>query len=191
MVRLLVGLGNPGPEYDGTRHNVGFEVVDRVAEQLGRSFHAKGRSLLAEGEAGGCRFVLAKPQTYMNRSGRAVRDLLRSDWGPEARILVCCDDFHLELGRLRCRAKGSAGGQKGLDDILEHVPDRDVARLRLGIGDPGRAPAEEFVLRPFKRGEQADVDDMLERAAQAARDWVERADLKDLMARVNADGGRG
>lgn len=183
-VRLLVGLGNPGPEYEGTRHNLGFDVVDRVAEQLGRSFHLKGRSELARGEAEAGPYLLCKPQTYMNRSGRAVRDLLAAEQVDE--LLVLCDDFNLPLGKLRCRRKGSAGGQNGLADILALV-DGDVPRLRLGIGSPGRQPAADFVLKPFKRAELATVEELVERAADALVPWLERrTDLDALIERVNS-----
>lgn len=183
-VRLVIGLGNPGAEYDGTRHNLGFDVVDHLAARLGRSFHLKGRSELARGEADGHPYVLCKPQTYMNRSGRAVRDLLAAEDVDE--LLVLCDDFNLPLGTARCRRKGSAGGQNGLADILAHV-DRDVPRLRLGIGPPGRQPAADFVLKAFKRAELEAVEALVERAADALGPWLERRiDLDALIERVNS-----
>ncbi len=182
--RILVGLGNPGPEYAGTRHNVGFDVVDRVASAFGRSFHLKGRSELARGEVDAGPYLLCKPQTFMNRSGRAVRDLLVDD--PAAELIVLCDDFNLPLGKMRCRRKGSAGGQNGLADIIERV-EVDVPRLRLGIGSPGRKPAPDFVLERFKRAEEADVEQMVERAADALGAWLERRiDLSALIERVNS-----
>lgn len=197
-----MGLGNPGAEYDGTRHNVGFDVLDRVAERLGRPFLTRGRALVAratvspprepgasDGAAGDeVGVLLAKPTTYMNRSGRAARDLLAELEGP-SEMLVLCDDFHLPLGRLRCRRKGSAGGQKGLSSIIELTGGGDVPRLRIGIGDPGRAPAEEFVLRPFKRGEQAAVTEMLDRTAQVVTDWLSHGDFDRLMREANANPG--
>ena len=132
--------------------------------------------------------LLAKPTTYMNRSGRAARDLLSEVEGP-ADLLVLCDDFHLPLGKLRCRRKGSAGGQKGLSSIIELTGGGDVPRLRIGIGDPGRAPAEEFVLRPFKRGEQAAVTEMLDRTAQVVSEWLSHGDYDRLMREANAADG--
>jgi len=188
--RLVLGLGNPGSEYEGTRHNVGFELVDRVARALGVGFHAQGRSLVAStavvrdgGES--VAVLLAKPTTYMNNSGRAARDLAAEVEG-RLDVLVACDDFHLPLGRMRARAKGSAGGQNGLASVIEHLAGQDVARLRLGIGDPGRAPAEEFVLRPFKRAEEADVADMLDRAAAHLADWLVDGSMERLQQAVNA-----
>jgi len=200
--RIVLGLGNPGAEYDGTRHNVGFDVLDRVAERFGRPFLTRGRALVARatvsppcapetpGSPAGddVDVLLAKPTTYMNRSGRAARDLLAELEGP-SEMLVLCDDFHLPLGKLRCRRKGSAGGQKGLSSIIELTGGGDVPRLRIGIGDPGRAPAEEFVLRPFKRGEQGTVVEMLDRAAHLVTEWLSHGDFDRLMREANANPG--
>ena len=187
--RLVLGLGNPGPEYDGTRHNVGWAALDRLADGLGWSFGSRGRALVARGEVPGAdaeRVValLAKPTTYMNRSGRAARDLLAELDGP-VDLLVVCDDFHLPLGRLRARAKGSAGGQNGLASVIEAMGERDVPRLRLGIGDPGRAPAEEYVLRRFKRAEESEVELMLDRAAECLRGWLAHGDVNRLQQAAN------
>ncbi len=189
---VVVGLGNPGPEYVGTRHNVGFDVVERLAALRGRSFHLRGRSRVARGDVPGAApgedglpFLLAEPQTFMNNSGRAVRDLL-ADLGARIPLLVVCDDFHLPLGRLRCRRSGSAGGQKGLASILDHVQGREIPRLRVGIGDPGRAPAEDFVLRPFKRSEQEAAAASVDRAAGAIDDWLAHRDLDRLIEVCNA-----
>ena len=180
-----MGLGNPGAEYEGTRHNVGYAVVDRVAERLGRPFLTRGRSAVARTGRDDRVLVLAKPLTYMNRSGRAAADLL-DELEPPVDLLVICDDFNLPLGRLRCRLKGSAGGQKGLDSILERLGHTDVPRLRIGIGDSGRMPAEDFVLKPFKRSEQAPMDEALERAALCVLDWWEHGDSRRLVEACNA-----
>lgn len=183
--RLVLGLGNPGAEYEGTRHNVGYEVLDRVAARLGASFFPKGRALRAGGERGGAAYLLAKPTTFMNNSGRAARDLV-AEFSEPVELLVVCDDFHLPLGRLRCRRSGSSGGQKGLASILEHLEDRDVPRLRLGLGDPpGRQPVDEFVLGRFRRGEEAEAAEMVDRAAQAVEDWLEHGDFERMLRRVN------
>jgi len=183
--RLVVGLGNPGPEYVGTRHNVGFTVLDRLAAETARSFVTRGRALEARGERGDAPFVLAKPQTFMNNSGRALRDLLE-ELGPQTRLLVVCDDFHLPLGRLRCRARGSDGGQKGLASAIA-LAGRDVPRLRLGIGDPPPSvAAEDYVLRPFRRSEKAEVEAMLRRATECVLDWLGHGSLERLIAAANA-----
>ena len=187
--RLVLGLGNPGEQYAGTRHNLGFEVVDRLAERGQLRFRKSGRALLARGEADGAPFVLAKPQTFMNNSGRAARDLLE-ELGAAAELLVLCDDFHLPLGRLRCRASGSDGGQKGLQSVIALLPEREVPRLRLGIDAPPEGvPAEDYVLRRFKRAEQAAARAMVERAADCVQDWLAHGDLQCLINRANATVG--
>lgn len=185
-LRLVLGLGNPGREYEHTRHNVGFDVLDRLAARLQRSFVKKGRSLVARGEAAAGPYVLAEPQTYMNLSGRAAREIVDATPDGPFEVLVVCDDFHLPLGRLRCRRKGSSGGQKGLQSVCDALPGHDVARLRLGIGDPGRMPAEDFVLLPFRRAEKAVVDAMLDDAALHLADWLAHGDLDRLMNAANA-----
>jgi PTH1 family peptidyl-tRNA hydrolase len=187
---LVVGLGNPGPEYEGTRHNVGFDVVGWLARMMGdRPFLKRGRSLVArgavEGASGERTVLLARPVTFMNRSGRALRDLL-AEQTRDAAVLVVCDEYQLPLGRLRCRRHGSSGGHKGLGSILDLVPDRDIPRLRIGIGDPGRAPAEEFVLRPFTRGERPKIDAAIDRAGGHLHDWLAHGDLDRLIRACNA-----
>jgi PTH1 family peptidyl-tRNA hydrolase len=189
--RLVVGLGNPGPEYAATRHNLGFRVVESLAETLSASWRKQGRSLVARATIGDVMAVLARPQTFMNLSGRAARELL-DELGPEAGWLVVSDDFHLPLGRLRCRASGSDGGHNGLASILESLPGREVPRLRLGIGEPPPGhPAEEYVLQGFKRGETAEVEAMLERAADLVREWLEHGDLGRLINAANAPAAEG
>ncbi len=185
-LQLVLGLGNPGREYEGTRHNVGFAVLDRLAARLQRPFVKEGRALVARGAAAAGPFALAKPQTYMNLSGRALADVLGRAPETPVEVLVVCDDFHLPLGRLRCRRKGSSGGQKGLQSVGDALPGRDVARLRLGIGDPGRIPAEDFVLLPFRRAEVALVDEMLDAASRHVEDWLAHGDLDRLMNAANA-----
>lgn len=186
--QVILGLGNPGREYQGTRHNVGFDVVDRLAARRGRSFVKEGRSLLARGEGAAGPFVLAKPQTFMNLSGRAASEIVARATSTPVSVLVVCDDFHLPLGRLRCRRKGSSGGQKGLLSVCEALPGQDVARLRLGIGDPGRQPAEDFVLLPFRRTEAEGVAVMLDDAARHLDEWLDHGDLDRLMNAANASG---
>ena len=199
-VRLVLGLGNPGAEYEGTRHNVGFELVERLAARLGKRFVPKGRAVIAGagGGADGVRWLLAKPQTFMNLSGRAAKELVAAavEAGEAVELLVACDDFPLPLGRLRCRAGGSDGGQKGLASILATVratwPEMEVPRLRLGLGEPPSGqPAEDYVLRPFKRAERPEVETMLERAADLVADWLRDGDLPRLIDRANANSGAG
>ncbi|MGQ0552609.1 MAG: aminoacyl-tRNA hydrolase [Planctomycetota bacterium] len=184
--RLVLGLGNPGREYDGTRHNVGFEVTDRLAQRLALSFRRSGRALLAQVPGAVPPRVLAKPQTFMNLSGRAARELVE-EFGASTQVLVLCDDYHLPLGRLRCRASGSAGGQKGLASVIAAFPEREIPRLRLGIGAPAAGrPTEDYVLARFTRSEQAEATAMLDRAAEYVQGWLENGELPLLIQRANA-----
>jgi PTH1 family peptidyl-tRNA hydrolase len=143
-LQLLVGLGNPGPKYADTRHNVGFMVLERLAGRAAAPFRNQPRlhSLLAEIGSGEARLRLLMPQTYMNDSGRAIRAAL--DWYrlDPAQLLVLVDDMDLPLGRLRLRASGSAGGHNGLRSTIQHLGSQEFARLRIGIGAPADNPAE-------------------------------------------------
>ncbi len=173
-MKLVVGLGNPGRKYQGTRHNVGFDVLSVLAR-----YHAAGPAVnrfqgeLVDYPGPNGRVVLLCPQTFMNRSGQSARaaidfyKLQRSD------VLVVCDDLNLPLGRLRFRPGGSAGGQKGLADIIQHLGSDDFARLRVGIGStPAGWDAADFVLSRFSATERAVIDSAIERAAQGIDDWV-------------------
>jgi PTH1 family peptidyl-tRNA hydrolase len=180
-MRLIVGLGNPGIEYQFTPHNLGFLVVDRLAEVAGvRVERPEARSLLAHAEIEGAPVVLAKPLTYMNLSGLAVRDLLgRLELDPGA-LLVISDDIALPRGSLRIRRRGGAGGHLGLESVIGALGTEEFARLRLGVApDHPIADAAEFVLRPFRRADLKPVDEQIERAAEAVgvflRDGPEKA----------------
>ena len=185
MRKLVVGLGNPGSKYEGTRHNVGFEVIDRLAEGgSGARFHRKFESLVAETEIDFRRVSLLKPETFMNLSGRAVGLALRFYKLEVADLLVVCDDLSLPLGKLRIRGGGSDGGQKGLRDIAAHLGTEDFARLRIGIGDRGPVDAADFVLSRFRSAERPVIDDALILAAQAVAVWTTQ-DLAAAMNRFN------
>jgi len=173
MFKLVVGLGNPGSKYDGTRHNIGFEVVDRLAAGgSGSRFSRKFEGLLAEVEIDFRRVLLLKPETFMNLSGRSVAPALRFYKLEPADLLVLCDDLNLPLGKLRFRKGGSDGGQKGLRDISDHLGTEDYARLRIGIGDRGPIDASDFVLSRFRPTERPIMDDALIVATQAVAVWV-------------------
>ncbi len=187
-MKLIVGLGNPGRKYVGTRHNIGFEVVQELARR-----HASSRPKtrfqgeLCEAQLGGQNALLLLPQTFMNRSGGSVlsaRDFFKID---HQDILIICDDFHLPLARLRFRPQGSAGGQNGLGDILKRLGTKDVPRLRFGIG---AAPAEwdvaDYVLSKFRKEEIDSVSIAVVRAAEAVVDWVALG-TAECMNRYNAD----
>ncbi|RUL87599.1 aminoacyl-tRNA hydrolase [Tautonia sociabilis] len=188
--KLIVGLGNPGPKYEGTRHNVGFDVVDRLA-QGGRpsSFSKKFDGLLAEAELDFHRVLLLKPQTFMNLSGRSVRQAVQFyKLTPADDLLVICDDISLPLGKLRIRPKGSDGGQKGLRDIIAQLGTPEFPRLRIGVGDPGPADAADYVLGRWRNTERPVIDDALIAATQAVAVWVSQG-LEAAMNRFNAPGG--
>src|SRR5262249_212558 len=151
-MKLVVGLGNPGSKYDETRHNIGFQGVDRLAEGgSGAKFVRKFDGLLAETEIDFQRVLLLKPQTFMNLSGRSVGQALRFYKLSLADLLVVCDDLNLPLGKLRLRGGGSDGGQKGLRDITAGPGSDAYARLRIGIGERRGADAPGFGLGPVRR----------------------------------------
>jgi peptidyl-tRNA hydrolase, PTH1 family len=183
--RLVVGLGNPGAEYRDTRHNVGFRVVEEVARRRGvRLRPGECNSLV--GEAGG--LLLALPQTFMNRSGYAVRCLVeRHELRPES-VLVVLDEVALPLGRLRLRGSGSPGGHRGLESILESLQADAVPRLRLGVREDEDAVTGEgladYVLAPFSSAAGAKVDAMIARAADACESWLAEG-VDRAMARFN------
>ncbi|MEK9659389.1 MAG: aminoacyl-tRNA hydrolase [Chloroflexota bacterium] len=169
---VVVGLGNPGPRYDGTRHNVGFACLDLLAKRAGMRFADKRQHVfIGEGSLAGQGVVLAKPRTFMNASGLAARYLLdRFGVRPE-RMLVVYDDMDLPLGALRVRAQGSSGGHNGLNSINAEVGTSAYPRVRIGIGRPAHG-AIEHVLAHFSKEEQAVVDEALGRAADAVETWL-------------------
>lgn len=185
MRKLVVGLGNPGSKYEGTRHNVGFEVVDRLARGgSGVSFSRKFDGQLAEAEIDFHRVLLLKPETFMNLSGRSVRQAVQFYKLDLADVLVICDDLSLPLGKLRLRAGGSDGGQKGLRDIALQLGTEEFPRLRIGIGERGPIDASDFVLTRFKSSERPTIDDALIAATQAVAVWVSQG-LASAMNRFN------
>jgi PTH1 family peptidyl-tRNA hydrolase len=171
---LIVGLGNPGREYRGNRHNMGFMLVDRLAERLGVSFsRLESKALATKGDYQGRRIVLAKPQTYMNLSGQAVGGLVRFYKVPPENLLVAYDDVDLPLGTVRLRPGGGSAGQKGMASIIERLGTQEFPRLRLGIGrPPGRMDAAAYVLQDFTSGETALLRETLDRAVDAALTFV-------------------
>jgi len=171
-MKVIVGLGNPGPKYAGTRHNVGFDVVDYLAAAPGCTpFREKFEAFVAELKEGDETVLLVKPLTFMNLSGRAVRAIADFYKVPIENLLVVCDDFNLPLGKLRVRTKGSHGGQNGLRNIQEQLGTDAYTRLRIGVGAPA-FDAVDHVLSKFKPGERAAVEDAIANAAQATLTWV-------------------
>ena len=167
-------MGNPGPRYARTRHNLGFWVVDLVAAELGLRWREHwSNSLLASGELGGHKILLAKPQTFMNLSGEAVEPLVRYYRLPLEDLLVVYDDLDLPAGSMRVRPAGSAGGHKGMQSIITHLGSQAFPRVRLGIGrPPAPLTAAEYVLKPMDDQERALYESLAREGAAAVRTWV-------------------
>jgi PTH1 family peptidyl-tRNA hydrolase len=172
-VKLVVGLGNPGGQYAETRHNIGWMVLDRLADRAGRSGRGRQRdaSESIQLRHKGLDLILAKPLTYMNDSGVAVRKLLVRDRVPLADVLVIADDFALPFGKLRFRESGSHGGHNGLRSIIDELGTEKIARLRVGIGEPGSA-AIDHVLSRFAADERARLPILLDAATDAVEAWA-------------------
>lgn len=167
QIRLVAGLGNPGPEYEHTRHNIGFLVVDRVAVDFRSTWEksSKWGALLAKrGDS-----LLVKPMTYMNRSGQPLLMITQFYKIEPREILVVLDDLALPLGRLRLRANGGPGGHKGLESIIMQLGTEDIPRLRIGIGAAPREGAVDYVLSPFFEEERPLVRSTIDRAVNAVK----------------------
>jgi PTH1 family peptidyl-tRNA hydrolase len=172
-MKVVVGLGNPGPKYTGTRHNIGFEVIDYLASGPHCSaFREKFAAFVAELKEGGESLLLVKPLTFMNLSGQAVRAVLDFYKLGPADLLVVCDDFNLPLGKLRVRVKGSHGGQNGLRNIQDQLGTDEYARLRIGVGQPDPGDAVDFVLSRFKPAERKPAEEAVATAARAVLVWA-------------------
>jgi peptidyl-tRNA hydrolase, PTH1 family len=181
-VKLIVGLGNPGIRYARTRHNVGFDTVDVLADRQGWRFDTtRSRARLASGVIGDEKALLAKPQAFMNNSGAVVSDLVRFyKLDPAHDLLVIADDLDLPLARIRVRARGAAGGQHGLESIIQHLATTAFARIKIGIGRPlhGRDENVDFLLSMPRGDERIALDTAIDRAADAAYCWLtEGADV--------------
>ncbi|MDP4125427.1 MAG: aminoacyl-tRNA hydrolase [Bacillota bacterium] len=172
-MKVIVGLGNPGPQYLETRHNMGFLLVDLLAELHGLQFRTKFQGLWAEGNEEGERILLLKPQTFMNLSGRSVSELCRFYKVQGEDLLIVHDDMDLTLGKIRLRNQGSAGGHNGIRSILAELGSEKFWRLKLGVGRPPKEwdPAR-FVLSPFEESELTLLDEVLGRAVKAVQLWI-------------------
>ena len=171
-MKLVVGLGNPGNQYAETRHNIGWMVLDQLADRAGRAGRGRNRdsSSVIEIRYKGLELILAKPQTFMNDSGVAVRKLLATNRVPLVEMLVIADDFALPFGKLRFRESGSHGGHNGLRSIIDELGTEKYARLRVGIGEPGRG-AVDHVLSRFAPDERVRLPILLDAAADAVEAW--------------------
>ena len=170
MKYLIAGLGNMGPDYDDTRHNVGFDVVDALAREFEVEWKNEQLGDIAQFKHKGRTFVLLKPSTYMNRSGKAVRYWLQKENIPKQRLLVVVDDLNLPLGKLRLRGKGSPGGHNGLKDIDQVTGGNNYARLRVGIGDDfPQGRQVDYVLGQWTSEEKKALPDVLRQAAEMVK----------------------
>ncbi|MEY3021061.1 MAG: Peptidyl-tRNA hydrolase [Planctomycetota bacterium] len=190
-MKLIVGLGNPGLEYQRTRHNVGFDCLDRLARRVSDgSSPAKARfqGLATDGEWSGEKVLLLKPMTYMNLSGTSVSEALRFyKLDPTSDLLVVVDDIALPCGSIRIRGEGSAGGHNGLADIELKLGTNRYPRCRIGIDPPGRIPQRDYVLGRFREDQQPLVEDALAQSVDAALCWIERG-TTEAMNRFNRRG---
>lgn len=187
-MKVVVGLGNPGRQYAGTRHNVGYEVIDYLAAapSIGL-FRNQFQSQIAEASEAGEKVLYVKPETFMNLSGRAVRAILDFYKVPVENLLVICDDYNLPTGKLRGRSKGSHGGQNGLRNIQEQLGTDAYPRLRIGVGQPGPGEAVDHVLSRFRPAERAQIDEAIAQASQAVLTWI-RSGIDACMNQVNGPG---
>ena len=185
-MKLVVGLGNPGRKYQGTRHNVGFDVLDEVARKVGTGAkRAKFDGEVVEAEIEGQRALLLWPHTFMNLSGTSVGKACDFYKLGDDDVLVVCDDFNLPLTKLRFRAKGSSGGQKGLADVCRRLGTEEIARLRIGVGPvPDRWDPADFVLSKFNRNEGSEIEEVVWQAADAVAVWV-REGIEHCMNEFN------
>jgi peptidyl-tRNA hydrolase, PTH1 family len=184
-IRLVVGLGNPGPEYLETRHNAGFWFCERLAAELGAGFSNESRFHGRVAHARSAGVWLLMPQTFMNRSGQSVGALARFHRILPAEILVVHDELDIPPGQLRLKFGGGPGGHNGLKDITAHLGAQDYWRLRIGIGHPGdRSEVVNFVLKPPRREEQAEIDAAIDRAL-ALWPFIEKADWNAAVKRAN------
>jgi PTH1 family peptidyl-tRNA hydrolase len=174
LMKLVVGLGNPGKKYEGTRHNVGFEVLARLARECGADPpRKKFDGELCECPLGDEKALLLAPQTFMNRSGSSVRQALDFYQATYEDLLVICDEFQLPVGQLRMRPQGTDGGQNGLADVIRALGTREFARLRVGIGPvPDRWDPVDFVLGKFTASEREIIDVEIARAVDAVKLWA-------------------
>lgn len=184
---LLIGLGNPGREYKDTRHNIGFMLIDHLAEKIGaRGIKVQSKAIITSGLYEERKLILAKPQTYMNLSGQSVQGLLHFYKIPLENLLIAHDDLDIPFGTIRIRPTGGPGGQRGMANTIEMLGTKDFPRLRLGIGrPPGRMDAKDYVLQDFSNDELKLMPELLSRASDAALEFV----MKGLNAAMNKYNG--
>ncbi|MBA3337260.1 MAG: aminoacyl-tRNA hydrolase [Chloroflexia bacterium] len=189
-MRIVIGLGNPGRDYAATRHNVGYMVVDELARRGGgTTWRKRFRSEIAELVVNDQKWVLVKPQTFMNLSGHAAREVVNWYHVPQDNLLVIHDDLDLPFGILRLRARGSAGGHNGMKSLIELLGGSEISRLKVGVGR-GRSNATAHVLARFSPEEEKELEEIIERASNVVLDWSRRGIL-NVMNEINQRAGEG
>lgn len=185
-MKVIVGLGNPGLEYRSTKHNVGFQVVNELAKENKIKIKEKRYSaIMGRGKILGEDLLLVFPQTYMNRSGDTVGDIVRNEIKSIEDMIIVCDDINLKLGRVRLKKKGSAGGHKGLESIISVLGRDDFARMRVGIAtDIHKGDITKYVLSPFKRNQHKNVSHVVSLAVDSLKCWLEKG-MDEAMNKFN------
>lgn len=188
-MRVIVGLGNPGIRYALTRHNIGFWVLDRLSERWGISIRkGKWNGRVGEGQVQGEKVVLIKPETYMNRSGESVRSALEWLKCDVSQLVVVYDDLDLPPGQIRLRQKGSSGGHRGVQSLIEHLDTQTFKRIKIGIGRPENGiPIPDYVLSRFAREEEERIIQAVQAAADAIEEWLDTP-FSQVMNRYNQKG---
>ncbi len=185
-MKMIVGLGNPGKKYEKTKHNIGFMVVDRLAAEHDavfkkNTFEAEVADYFVNGE----KIILVKPTTFMNESGRSVGPLLTYFGVEVTELVVIVDDLDMDLGKLRLRQKGSAGGHNGLKSIIAHIGTQEFNRIKIGIGRPNGKTVVNHVLSTFSKEDESTIADSVARAAEAVDDFVTENNFLQTMNRFN------
>ncbi len=184
---MIVGLGNIGPQYDGTRHNMGFMVIDQIAKDYQLSFKhtSKMEAMTASGIINGEKVLLVKPTTFMNESGRSVKPLMDYYDVPVEDLIIVHDDMDLPIGKIRLKAKGSAAGHNGLKSLINHLGTQGFHRVKVGIDHPGNSNVVDYVLGKFKADQQDGLQDNITQAENAVEDWITGMPFGQLMNKYN------
>lgn len=184
---MIVGLGNIGPQYDGTRHNMGFMVIDQIAKDYQLSFKhtSKMEAMTASGIINGEKVLLVKPTTFMNESGRSVKPLMDYYDVPVEDLIIVHDDMDLPIGKIRLKAKGSAAGHNGLKSLINHLGTQGFHRVKVGIDHPGNSNVVDYVLGKFKADQQDGLQDNITQAENAVEDWIIGMPFGQLMNKYN------
>jgi len=185
-MKVVIGLGNPGKEYQGTRHNIGFAVLDELAARYGNDLpRLAHEAAIREIHINAEKTLLVAPQTFMNLSGRSVSSLVRFYKLAVNQLIIICDDLNLPVGKIRFRANGSSGGQKGLKDIINHLGTESVSRLRVGIGQPnGKMDISRYVLQKFGSDDRETIEQAIQRASDGIEGWISEG-IEPVMTRFN------